>query len=581
MTLKATLRKYRLVRYGQRVRQNCRTWLRTIGNEELRQRRHLSNEAFVSFKQKYQTLLRRNQNGHPSSRCALVVSRRYPSIEVEVTLIKALELAGFRPVVLLMIQDKFLRRYYDLAGYDVVYWDPFGRAAEFNEAAANLLTACRTQQDVLQLEENGVRIGKNAVSTLLRQLRKGSLDLTSSNTKQKLSERLSFALGATAAAKDVLDELKPEILLSVDIEYTPEGELYDSCLRTGVDVIRFEVAHKNNSLIFKRYTFDNRDEHFSTLSNESWNQILSLGWTKEHRNELDQELYRSYITGDWYGGPGTQHNKRLVDTNELRKTLGLDPTRKNAVIFPHILWDASLRWGVDLFRDYEEWLIETVRVACANDSVNWVIKVHPAHVGKNQKERFNGEPAEIVSLRKHLGELPPHIHLITPESEISTYSLFEIMDYCVTVRGTVGIEAAMRGIPVFTAGTGRYDRRGFTIDSTSREEYLERIKTIAETARLSPQQQELAERFAYGLFLLRPFPTTTVKFEFHGNGPIAKDWSRTKAHSNLESKINISKPEEWAAATDLQIFANWINNERNPDYLKDSSLGAQASPPAG
>jgi hypothetical protein len=54
------------------------------------------------------------------------------------------------------------------------------------------------------------------------------------------------------------------------------------------------------------------------------------------------------------------------------------------------------------------------------------------------------------------------------------------MDYCLTVHGTAGIEAARLGITVLTTGTGRYDRRGFTSDSDSREEYLAKPARIQE-----------------------------------------------------------------------------------------------------
>src|SRR5208283_4163784 len=163
------------------------------------------------------------------------------------------------------------------------------------------------------------------------------------------------------------------------------------------------------------------------------------------------------------------------DSTQLRERLSLDPNKKTAFIFPHILWDAALFWGKSLFRDFEEWFVETVRLACANDNLNWVIKIHPANRRVRESGSLQGEYAEVVTLRKYIGKLPPHIVMIPPESEISTYSLFPIIDYCLTVCGTVGIEAARLGIPVLTAGSGPYDHRGFTVDSNSREEYCEKV----------------------------------------------------------------------------------------------------------
>ena len=54
--------------------------------------------------------------------------------------------------------------------------------------------------------------------------------------------------------------------------------------------------------------------------------------------------------------------------DELTTELGLDPAKPNAVLFSHILWDANLFYGDDLFEDQEEWLIETIRSAAANSA---------------------------------------------------------------------------------------------------------------------------------------------------------------------------------------------------------------------
>jgi capsule polysaccharide export protein KpsC/LpsZ len=248
-----------------------------------------------------------------------------------------------------------------------------------------------------------------------------------------------------------------------------------------------------------------------------------------------------------------------MDVGSLQTQLGLDPKKKTAIIFPHIFWDGSLTEGSDLYPNYEEWFIESIRAACANPRVNWVIKIHPAHVFKSSTGYYQEEPLEVCVLHKNIGKLPSHVFLIPAESGISTFSLFDLMDYCLTVRGTIGIEAARLGIPVLTAGTGRYDRRGFTIDSDSREEYVDRLAHIQEIPRLSTAQRELGERFAYGLFILRPFPLVTVRFEYH------KDYG---AENGFEkTQINITSPEEWYSAPDLSAFAKWVTDSNNPDFL--------------
>jgi len=148
--------------------------------------------------------------------------------------------------------------------------------------------------------------------------------------------------------------------------------------------------------------------------------------------------------------------------------------------------------------------------------------------------------------------------MIAPESEISTYSLFQIMDYCIKVCGTVGMEAGRLGIPVLTGGRGPYDNKGFTVDSNTREEYLEKLRNIQEIPRLSSTQRELAERFAYATFLMRPWHAKSVTL------PYLPD----KKKFLYKGQVNVKSPEDWYTAEDLKVFADWIANPNKADeYL--------------
>ena len=77
-------------------------------------------------------------------------------------------------------------------------------------------------------------------------------------------------------------------------------------------------------------------------------------------------------------------------------------------------------------------------------------------------------------------------------TDISTLSLYEIADYCLTVRGTTGIEGACFGCNVLTAGTGRYDGKGFTIDSKSPSEYLKKIENIHQISVMSTEKKTVS-----------------------------------------------------------------------------------------
>jgi Capsule polysaccharide biosynthesis protein len=495
---------------------------------------------------------------------ALIVAKEtINGAKIEIALIKGLELAGYVPVVL---TDRSFVKFYKLAGVsEFIFWEDFTDRLD-SAGAEETARGCQSIDDLLAFHHAGARVGRFAASTVLRFLRVGHLDLADPATRKALAQHLALGMLRARAAQRILQRVRPGLALFLGNRYTGQGELMDVCVAGGVSVVTWFEAHRGNLLMLKRYNRENTDQHHASLSEESWRLLRCMEWSPARRDELRREIDHNYATGDWYCRGGTQFDKRIVSAAEIRERLGLDPRKKTAVIFPHIIWDATLFWGRDLFENYEEWLIETVRAACANSQVNWVIKIHPAHVIKNIWEGYTGEPAEMVVIRGQIGQLPPHVFVIPASSDVNTFSLFDVMDYCVTVRGTIGIEAATLGIPVVTAGSGRFDRHGFTVDSETTEEYLDRLAHIQEIPKPTAEQRELAERFAYGAFVLRPLALTVMTIEYD------RDQQAT-----MRVRINAKSSEDLEKAPDLRAFADWVANSTSEDFLSPLA----ASPASG
>ena len=166
-----------------------------------------------------------------------------------------------------------------------------------------------------------------------------------------------------------------------------------------------------------------------------------------------------------------------------------------------------------------------------------------------------------------MGELPRHIKIIPPETDISTFSLFGLTDYCITVRGTIGIEMPCFGIRVFTAGTGRYSGLGFTTDSATREEYLRRMRCIQDYSAPSPEEMLLAKKHAYTLLRLRPCAFSSFQMT---QMPV----QRLGHPLDHNVTIRVRSPEELRAAPDLNRFADWVTHSRASDYLAQEADAA-------
>jgi hypothetical protein len=331
-----------------------------------------------------------------------------------------------------------------------------------------------------------------------------------------------------------------------------------------VDTLYWMPAHVEDSLLLRRYKYETRHDHFFTLADETWERARAMPWSHEDGEALLASFARSYTEGNWF------HRKKLRDKRvksraEIVRELELDPEKKTAFVFSHVLYDATFWFGENLFADYVVWLVETAKAAAANPGVNWVIKLHPENVRRWEETtgRYALENLEEYGLLMGLfpGGLPEHIRLMTPENDTSTLSLFDCADYALTVRGTIGLEFPCYGVPTFTAGTGGYSGRGFTVDSATGAEYLDRLAHIERTPPMSDEQVALAQRFSYGVFHLKPVPFPS--FESH----LLPDEEWQRGWNSHSFEIALGGVDELRGAPDLGAFADWALRSRAADLL--------------
>lgn len=187
----------------------------------------------------------------------------------------------------------------------------------------------------------------------------------------------------------------------------------------------------------------------------------------------------------------------------VRKVLNLDD-RPVILLATNVLGD-SLTLGRQVFsKTMADWVEKTVRYFVDRQDVQLVIRVHPG-------EMLTHGTSMVDVIKAALGEVPAHIRLIEPDEKVNTYDILDITDLGLVYSTTVGLEMAMRGIPVITAGQTHYRKRGFTSDPETWEMYFslldEKLGDL-HAAQLTQEQVELAWRYAYLFFFAfpKPFP---------------------------------------------------------------------------
>lgn len=411
-----------------------------------------------------------------------------------------------------------------------------------------------------ELRYRGARIGPQIISSVCRSTMQGAPDLKDPAIRGKIADLLPETVEAVDKAGKLFEKFNIQTLIVVESNYAMMAALVDTAIQKGVNVIQAVQPWRDDALIFKRLTPETRRYHPNSVSLSTLKQFETAEWTEKQERELDKQLLDRY-GGKWFLQSRNQPNVKKKTKEDIIRQLGLDEGKKTAVVFSHVLWDANLFFGEDLFEDYGDWFVQTVKAACANKNANWIIKLHPSNVWKRSRENITEEFAEITLIKKEIGDLPPHVKLLYPNTDINTWSLFEFADYGVTVRGTIGMELSCLGVPVFTAGTGRYSNLGFTFDSATKEEYLEKLSRIQDFERMTDEQTLLAKKHAYMVFCLRPWIMKSFKAEFN----YKKKGLHPLDHNLL---FNAKSFEEIELNADLKKWAQWASDKKSIDYLE-------------
>ncbi len=480
-----------------------------------------------------------------------------------------LRLSGWKVVVLLFLRrDIIQRRYMEALGFtDFVYWGDYklGQAdkEQFKLDAQEMLNQPMTFGSVKEWHYKDCWIGPNILASLSRNAHQGLPDPASNDNREQLHKILPKCLERILIAEKVMAAIKPDLMYAVEPNYWQNGPITDVAIKSDIDFIHVAGCPRDDALMIRRLSGGNRRAHPSAITVESFAAVARRPWGDAEESELDQAFAERY-SGKWVRQKHVLGNGRFHEADQIKAKLGLQPDLKTAIVFSHVLWDANLFYGEDLFEDYGHWFAETIKAACKNPKLQWLIKLHPANMFKRSRDEVRGETlAELHLIEKHIGpveSLPGHVKLLYPDNEISALGLFQVADYGVTVRGTVSTEMPCFGKPVLTAGTGRAHGHGFTIDSKTREEYLNRLATLQDLGTMTAAQVDLAKRHAHAIFNLRPWLMKSFS-------TVYGDFSDNKQPLSQNIKLNVRSVAEIEAYGDLNQWARYASNRNQIDYF--------------
>ena len=271
---------------------------------------------------------------------------------------------------------------------------------------------------------------------------------------------------------------------------------------------------------------------------------LFLSFWNHHRHEsaaLGKKLVENTMTGSGrsYGTRAYGKDKRVYTRLEFCEQLNLDPSLPIVIVASHVFNDAPHCHRHQLFVDYYEAFVETLKICSQINSVNWIFKEHP-HLGAP------GYNVDQTAKKLVNNEYNSYQYIKVAPDDLSNLSLIDFCHAVVTVSGTIAHELACFGIPSILAGSSNYSECGFTNNPQSVDEYKSLLFSIHKQDKLSPEKIEKAY-VAYAIMYHYMVPGTS-QFNLGFGEP----------YTALESLANKIRSNEIGTVEEDPCFKNFM-----------------------
>ena len=388
----------------------------------------------------------------------------------------------------------YTRQIFHLFGLPIQSISDFLQAADHNIARDLVTTWGGNYQD---FEAEGLHLGELVRPSLMRTLLRGSMD-EDPRSIQLYREYLEGGVLLARALQRLLDQLQPDTLVMLNGMFFAERIGLALAQIQGLHTVTHERGFMRNSLVMSH------DEPANWFRVDgAWETVKDTTLTPEQDSALDEYLMSRQGKGDevvnYWPSIESRHDFII-------QQLALDPDKPIVTVFTNILWDTAVYKRDVAFDGMFDWLKYTIDQVSELPELQLVIRVHPAEVRLKQqtRERVIDRLAELYTT------LPANITIVPPESDLSSYALIDLSSAISVYTSTIGLEAAVRKMPVLVSGETHYRGKGFTYDVTSKLHYKNLVHQIQTGISYPLESVSMAKSYAHLFFLGNMLPIDLV-----------------------------------------------------------------------
>lgn len=362
----------------------------------------------------------------------------------------------------------------------------------------NSLGEIKTLSDIGAFQFQGMPIGDHAKSGALRYFASSNLEGCEKGFQVAL-KYLEAALLTYFVSDALMKQEKYQVMSCLHGIYIPHGILNEVAKSHGIRVVNWTASYKKRSFLFSH-----GDTYHHTLMSEPVDTWQSIPWNEKIESEIMTYLNSRQQGGgrDWI----TFLKKPNQNLQEIQNSLkGIDFSKPCIGMLTNVAWDAQLHYPANAFPDMVDWVIKTIRYFLSRPDLQLILRIHPAEISGDIPSR---QPI-LQEIAKHFPQLPSHIFIIPPDSDISTYAVMEKCQAVVIFGTKTGLELTSRGIPVIVAGEAWIKNKGLTFDAQTESAYFALLDQLPFKEKMDQATLTKARKYAFHFFYRRMIPTVT------------------------------------------------------------------------
>jgi hypothetical protein len=423
------------------------------------------------------------------------------------------------------------KKMFDLPGIAIRRYSEFLKGNDLTMAKS-----LSTEVDYKQIGSfkwENLAVGEHALAGALRFFAVGDL-AKEPHGEQVLRRYFHASLLTAMMAKNLFDTNKYKAAVFHHGIYVPQGLIAEAARSAGVNVVNWNPAYRKKCFIFSHH-----ETYHHSLMSEPTSVWENIKWN----DRIDRDLL-TYLKSRWDGSGDWIwfHDNPEKDIARIKIELGLDPKKPAIGLLTNVVWDAQLHYPANAFPTMLDWILKSVSYFSKREDVQLIIRIHPAEIRGTIPSRQR--VAEEISAA--FPQMPPHIKVIPPESNLSTYATMAECDSVIIYGTKTGVELTAMGIPVIVAGEAWIRNKGISIDANSVLEYFRILDTLPLKKRMDEEKILRAKKYAYHFFFRRMVPVNCMK--------------PTKREKNPPYRLDVETIDGIAAGMDvgLDIICNGI-----------------------